>query len=1148
MADIKAAIREVREQLFLDQADQKYLSNVTANLNFERPLFGFGNDSLWRAIVRRFSLDYRQIANLFYDLLTEMFGPHRTVANVLSVDGLVLDEAVTVPIQQAQHRHAIQITSRTLPQRGTLVIDEGLTTEESVQYSFRDPRTGEIDLLTPLTKAHTALVTNASGYLKSDVASSVGATTLPLDHTIDFPTSGFPYPILIAPGTPEEEVTMLTGNNPTTNVLTVASLANYHYGFRETSIISHIVSITGSDAHVIRIQDSSQFPEEGWIKVQQDVLSGFSEKVEYIDNDVDTGTLTLSKKLGGSYTLPPSGSVTVSVLEPVSSVQLAQVQVKGADWDIFQTEQNVLKIYIPNDLLRNTLRDVSFLHDVAVLPTPTSALRSSALIGDLTLKATIGGTDAFPKSGILIVNPSGGNEEKVCYTRIDGKSSAKLYADGGGSIAIGTVTLLVDDITPIAAFDTINREKKLVLGRNRGTPNEEVVYYDSLDEDNNIINLRTSTLKVHYAEDLVTPLDGDTFYLTTGVVNAHSASEPLSLYQPVYVGTGTVATGTLVVPAGSAIKDGDFFVLDDGINPPYTYEFDNNSILNYVGRTPITFIGSETAAQIRDLIIAAVNGTSILITASNGGAATVALTHDNKGTVGNRPIQNWVESSIFVASGMSDGTDPLWDGRIFNITGQGDSFSVSLGIVTLTDAGANFPPLLVGNSVTISDATSSGNEGTFVVLSVPSPTQITYANALGVSEAFSGTWKVAVVKHLFQGHYLYDPGSPAIETTSTTLESNVAGPQMLEVTQHNLRSTLEVADAAYFNALGDFNVTIRGGGASETVDVQRVILRRVGPIWVTSNTSAGAYTIPLTGAGLLPAPSAGPPYGYRIIFDRNGANQEIAMVVSTAVGSCTLESATTITHLAGESVELMADVIVLSQSLEFDHEGRIPWNQRLWAAPGPLTDADKTSLVYEERRWIEVASLSGFPPVGSRVVINFGRGKIPVESVLQINHSAGGGSLVLASTAKFPTSGYPYFVEIDVDASSIAGFTSRANVKETIAVSLNDPSTATLTLVSVLKESHLKGSRVTYTPGPAAAVTYSSTLTGPTRLVFRNSARFDKSHVKGEVVALSGIQSLPSTKGSDYGFYLPSTWTDRLQYLFNRGRAAGVEVVVINDK
>lgn len=1149
MADTKAAIREVRDQLFLDRADQKYLSNVTANLNFERPLFGFGNDSLWRAVVRRLSLDYRQIANLFYDLLTEMFGPQKTVANVLSVDGIVLDEIVTVPIQQSQHRHSIPITSRTLPQRGVLVIDEGLASEETIQYSFRDPRTGEIELLTPLTQAHTALDRNASGYLKSDVPSSVGSTTLPLTNTNDFPTSGFPHPILIAPGTPEEEVTLLTGNNPTTGVLTVGSLANYQYGMRETPITSQLVLITGSDSHVIRVQDSSKFPEEGWIRVQQDVVSGLpSEDVEFIDNDITTGTLTLAKKLSGSYTVPPTGSITVSVLESKTSVQLAQVQVKGVEWDIFQTEQGILKIYIPQELSQNRLQDVSFLHGLALLSTPpTSVLRSAVAIGDMTLAATIGGTDKFPRSGILIIDAGGGSEEKVCYTRVDGKSSTKLYADGGGTIAIGTTTLFVEDITPIVAFDEINIEKKIVLSRDQGSPNEEVVYYQSLDQDNNTITLQAPTAKTHLPGALVTPIDGDTFYLTTPAVNSHIIGESLSLYQAVYAGTGSQAVGSLVVPAGSAIVDGDFFVVPDGINPPYTFEFDSDATLNYVGRIPITFVGTETAAQIRDLIITAINGTTIDITASIGGAAIVALLHDYKGTVGNQPILEYVSSPVFVASGMADGTDPLWDGRIFSL-----------------------------------------------------------------------------IDDLFQGHYLYDPGSPAIETTQTTLESNVAGPQKLEVTQHGTRTTLEISDATLFDATGNFNVTIRGGGSSETVDVQGTVLRRdAGPVTVTSNTSPGAYTVPLTGAALLPAPSAGPPYGYRIIFDRNGSNQEIGVVVSTAVSSCTLETPTTVTHLAGESVELMADVIELSQSLEFDHEGRIPWSQKLLAVPGPLAEDSKVSLVNEERRWIEVGSLfgvgdsfskagttitftdasaafvtsdvgktiriagaitsgnnglfvitsrisgtqityenaagateaftgtwiiAGFPTTGSRVVINFGNARLLVESTLQTNHAAGGSSLVLVSTAKFPTSGYPYFVEIDVDASSIVGFPTRANVKETIAVSLNDPSTGTLTLVSPLKESHLQGSRVQYNPGPALAVTYSSTLTGPTRLVFRTSVRFEKSHVKGETVNLSGIQSLPSTKGSDYGFYLPSTWADRLQYLFDRGRAAGVQVVVINEK
>ena len=1070
MADIKSSIREVRDQFFLDRAVSKYLSNVTSNLSFERPVLWFSDDSLWRAVIRRISLDYRQIANLFYDLLTEIFGPQKTVATVLISDAVILDEVVSIAPYQQQHRHAIPVTFKTLPQRGILIIDEGLATEETVQYSFRDPRTGVINLLAELTQAHTAVGTNASGYVLSDVPSALGTTTIPLTHTNDFPTSGFPYPILIAPGTSQEEVTLLTGNDPVTSVLTVASLANDQYGMRETPTTSKLVSITGSDAHVIKIQDSNQFPEEGWIKVQQDVTGGLpSEVVEVIDNDVATGTLTLRTKLVGSYTL---GSVTVSVLEPRTSVQLAQVQVKGIGWDVFQTEQNVLKLYIPLNLSRNRLQDVSFLHDLALLPPPTTTLASSVSIGDVTLEAAVGSTERFPKSGIMIINSGGGSEEKVSYTRVDAQSSTKLYAtDIGGTIPVGTTELFVEDITPIEAFDKINKDKKLVLSRDQGSPNEEVVYYESLDGENNKITLTIATLQTHLPGSLVTPISGDIFYLTTPAVNAHSIGESLSLQQMIYAGTGTQATGKITVPAGVDMSDGDFFTLPNGINKPFTFEFDNDATLGYVGRIPVTFVGTETANQIRDLIIAAVNGTLIDITASIGGPAWVALTHDYKGKIGNRPIKWSVNSPNFTVLGMSDGTDPLWDGKIFT-----------------------------------------------------------------------------PVDHLFQGHFLYSPGSQAPNTVRTTLESNVAGPQLLEVTQHVTRTTLEVATANFFDATGEFSVTVRGGGNSETLDVQGITLRGAGPVTVTSNTPSGSYVIPLTGAGLLPAPPAGAPYGYRIIIHRNGVRQEVVVVVSIAGGSCTLESPTTVNHLTGDSVELMADVIKLSQPLTYDHDGRIPWSSRLNVTPGPLTSVKRVSLVYEERKWIEVASLTGFPPLGSKIILNFGNDKLPIESGFQTDLSAGSGILILDDTSKFPTSGYPYLVEIDSDAGSIASFWKKRNVRETIDVTLNDPLTNTMTLATPLKESHLTGSLVRYKPGPMVVFPYNSTLTGPARLVFQTSLKFERSHVKGESVMLSEVTSIPTARGTDYAFYLPSTWADRLKYLFDRGRAAGVQVVVINEK
>ena len=81
-----SAINETRNQLFLDRAEGKYLSRISSNLGLARPPFGFNNDAVWRAVVRRLALDYRQVIGLFHDLLTNIFGPQVTAASVLSED------------------------------------------------------------------------------------------------------------------------------------------------------------------------------------------------------------------------------------------------------------------------------------------------------------------------------------------------------------------------------------------------------------------------------------------------------------------------------------------------------------------------------------------------------------------------------------------------------------------------------------------------------------------------------------------------------------------------------------------------------------------------------------------------------------------------------------------------------------------------------------------------------------------------------------------------------------------------------------------------------------------------------------------------------------------------------------------------------
>ena len=74
-------------------------------------------------------------------------------------------------------------------------------------------------------------------------------------------------------------------------------------------------------------------------------------------------------------------------------------------------------------------------------------------------------------------------------------------------------------------------------------------------------------------------------------------------------------------------------------------------------------------------------------------------------------------------------------------SGVGDSFAVAGANVTLTDAAGAFITNNVGQSITIANATSPANNGVFLV-TARTATTITFTNALGVAEAFAGTYSL----------------------------------------------------------------------------------------------------------------------------------------------------------------------------------------------------------------------------------------------------------------------------------------------------------------------------------------------------------------------------------------------------------------------
>ena len=141
---------------------------------------------------------------------------------------------------------------------------------------------------------------------------------------------------------------------------------------------------------------------------------------------------------------------------------------------------------------------------------------------------------------------------------------------------------------------------------------------------------------------------------------------------------GTVsAAGQITVVAGAALIDGETFTLNDGINAPVVFEFNDDATVT-PGNVAVGFTGGSTTAQVRDAMITAINDVigTLLITASNGGAAIVTLVNDGKLASGNTTISDTVADAGFIPvnfAGAGDITYTAKDGG-----SGGNSITVAL--------------------------------------------------------------------------------------------------------------------------------------------------------------------------------------------------------------------------------------------------------------------------------------------------------------------------------------------------------------------------------------------------------------------------------------------------------------------------------------
>lgn len=1270
MAEIKSAIREARDQLFLDRADGEFLSAVTSNIGLDRPLFGFASDDVWRAIVRRIALDYKQVLPVFHDLLSVIFGPQVSMSTVLLEDASIGDETIR-----------LADNGLALPQRGTVILDAGLATEETVEYDFRDPRTGEVELEVALTQDHSALITSGSGFLAAPAAA--GAGNVVVEDALQFPdpSSVGNYPLLIdagvtgtrsgvgdsftvaagivtfvdaaglltadlvgkfirivgatstannglfkitgyvgatsitwnnASGVTEaftgtwtvldldvEETVLCVGKSGNTLAL-AASLVNDHAGPTVTPMTTALTAVAPG-ATLIFGADVNEFPESGLLQVQEDGGTP-SQFVRYEDKSNDDLSFSLKAPLAGSHS-----TSMITLAKDGATVQLAQAKVSGVAWDVVQTQPNLLRIILPEDLERNRLLDVSYHHDSGGTPSTTVATASG--VGDTVLE--VADASSFPSAGIIRID-AGGTPEDISYYRIDRLSAVLWTSDASvappataKTVPIGALELFVSDVTPFVAGAALG-VKTAVIDPS-GTP--ETVTIDSIDEARNMLVLASATTVAHNTVDNVfdtiqvgNQLTGNasrgpnSLHLTRALTAAHAAAQTVDIYRVYHTGQ---------------LEDGQIYTANPHrYQGPYAWDpTERVPRVSDTGGNPIETTLAENVAGPTYLVVGQRAGRTALEVkdASQFVSPTYQRVQIGRGLGGRetRPIRDIVLQKDMIPLVIAFGTD-------------------AAGHVWQVDADAG--PAYVDETTDFNSATDND------VDIFPAVNAVGDWFAVGYARPFSQM-------HMDNANGVAGVGGVVVwEYWDGTTWSALSG-----VNDATSGFTAAVSDGQVV----DWTVPTNWAATSINGSASLYFIRaRITTIYTTNPVYDQGFVVPvvLPGDLVLEVSASGLPdaHGYRLFFDDNvsGIGEEVALVRSVSGTTVTLEASLANMHVGGDNVFLLADVIKVD-AMDYDHEGVIPVAQATRVIPGLFLrqtwlggifptnlETERIALVEEVREYIDVADASRFPSSGGIALVNTGRSYIEYESRLDdkqvavapgtASFTVSGANVVLADAGAFIAADAGRLIKVkgattpgndgtfpilavvpgvsvtywnpmgftepfdtvgpDITTYEVSGMAVGAascqvedgsgfptanfwvvvgrgtRIEEILEVASRAGNVLTFAAGTSGDPVHLHadGEWIEYLPGETEQISYETIETGGAneRLVFNEELGyyFAYPHFSGEGVNFSTQQAIPGTDGNDYPFYLPSSWEDRLQFIFDLARAAGVQVVVSSDR
>lgn len=524
-------IAEVRDQLLLDRADGKYLNIVSANLGIQRPPFGF-SDATWRALVRAMALQYKQVATKFEAVLEIILGPKVTQCSALAEDTIT------------GAKHAVLVDTTHLPQVGTMVLDEGLVSEETVEYTFIDRYSNVVYFATPLVNNHTAVGTVWESGVISDVVPA--ATYLNVYDASGFPAPSPQYTVCIGRGTSREFAGPLTSLNldarklgvsfppsGATGATSVAGLqvvqdggpsqVNAYFltlfetenmrvegGWLQSGDLSATYTATAGTTTSVTVAGPLSLNRYGgfWIRFNGNVTAALANRVAYVEDNTTTvftfsNTLGSAPVAGDTFTvlnnfqylrvsaednsvltkreLPDlmqyPANCEFSVMQPTNTVAIAQVQVKGTGWDVFQSDPLHVEILLPVEFLRNDLRSASYIRETGLSGTVVAnAVRN---IGDLDI--SVADVTPMPRMGVLedatsrryaYYNPHGWltQDAPAGSTTLQVSDTSQLFATGTLRInnAFTTTYTVIDSTTlSVAATAADARRGDLVQDQYR---------------------------------------------------------------------------------------------------------------------------------------------------------------------------------------------------------------------------------------------------------------------------------------------------------------------------------------------------------------------------------------------------------------------------------------------------------------------------------------------------------------------------------------------------------------------------------------------------------------------------------------------------------------------------------------------------------